>query len=91
MLQHYLHLDLLMSLKLNLNVKLVIFLKLPHYLLLPSSHNNLDFIFICIGSVSIPVDFLNQIVLWHIYSRTSEADSDDKPFSIYLLSSMVQV
>lgn len=84
-------LHLLMLLPLNLDVQALIFLELPHHLLLPHLHHHLHLILIAIGGVSSPGHLLYQIVLGNINCRTPESHANDKSFGGHFLTAVVKI
>lgn len=84
-------LHLLMLLPLNLDVQALIFLELPHDLLLPHLHHHLHLILIAIGGVTSPGHLLYQIVLGNINCCTPEAHTNDKSFGGHFLAAVVKI
>lgn len=65
--------DLLMSFPFYLNVKTVIFLKLPDYFFLSHLHDKLNFVFVGVGGIAVPCDVFDKVVLRNIDGCASES------------------
>ena len=84
-------LDLLMSLPFYLNVKTVIFLKLPDYLFLSHLHDKLNFVFVGVRGIAVPGDVFDEVVLRDVDGCASESQPDNEAFSLYFFPAVVEV
>lgn len=84
-------LNLLMNLWLDLDVQTIVLLKLTDDFFVAFTHHQLYFVFVCIRSVAIPGDILDEVILRDVDRGTSQAQPDDEALGWDLLLTMIEV